>query len=66
MTSAEINLDDPQTREYVAEFLDARRDGVLGSDWTAAEYVARRQRDEERKQLGALCAGADDDFEKEL
>ena len=62
MTTSELNLDDPKTRQYVAEYLDGRLAGILGSDWTAAEYIARRRRDDERKQLGGLSAGDDDDI----
>ena len=51
-----INPDDSQTRQYVAEFLDARLAGVLGSDWNVHEYVARRKRDDERKRTGGLSA----------
>ena len=67
MTSAELNLDDAATRQFVAEYLDARVAGILGPDWSAAEYVARRQRDEQRKLIGGLFAEFDDDtFFEEL
>ena len=61
MTTSELNLNDAQTRQFVAEFLDARLSGILGTDWTAAEYIARRKRDDELKQTGGLSAGEDDD-----
>ena len=61
MTSAEINLDDERTRKFAGEFLDARLAGILGTDWTPGEYIARRLRDEERKLIGGLSAGDDDD-----
>lgn len=60
MITPGINLDDPQTRQFVGEYLDARRDGLL-KDWTPGEYVRQRQRDEERKLIGGLSAGDDDD-----
>lgn len=66
MITDAINLDDPQTRQFVGEYLDARLSGILGSDWTASEYIARRKRDDERKQLGGLAAGDDDLLKQEI
>lgn len=60
MITGTINLDDPKIRPYVAEFLDARLSGILGPDWTVLEYVTRRLRDEEQKEIGGLSAGHDD------
>ena len=40
-----LNLDDPQVRQFAGEYLDARREGILGQTWTASEYVQRRQRE---------------------
>ncbi len=65
MITEAINLDDPQICQFVGEYLDARRDGLL-KDWTPGEYVRQRQRDEESKELGGLAAGDDDDLEQEL
>jgi hypothetical protein len=60
MITGTFNLDDPKTRQYVAEFLDARLSGILGPDWTVLEYVTRRLHDDEQKEIGGLSADHDD------
>ena len=66
MTTKELNLDDATTRQFIGEYLDARRDGLL-KDWTPSEYVRQRQRDAQQKLIGGLSADFnDDDFAKEL
>ena len=46
-----VDLTSEANAAFVAEFLRARNNGLL-MDWTPEEYVARRRRDERRKQEG--------------